>query len=223
MKTTDPKHGKMAAMGSQLWHDTEIVALDLEGSGAQDRDHEAILEVAVVPLVHGQPDLDRAFTSLVNPGRPIPQRPWISPGLTDAVLTEAPPLNAIAAQLAELMNGRWVLGHNVKVDWRLLSRHLPDLRPAGLLDTLSLARTMDFPDRSLSTLVEALRLREAMIAAAGGSQPHRAYWDTVATAYLLPKLIYRLWPKKPPTFDSLRLAASVTVPAGPADQPGLFD
>ncbi|RNI01024.1 3'-5' exonuclease [Micromonospora aurantiaca] len=210
-------------MGSQLWHATEIVALDLEGSGAQDRDHEAILEVAVVPLVHGQPDLDRAFTSLVNPGRPIPQRPWISPGLTDAVLTEAPPLNAIAAQLAELMNGRWVLGHNVKVDWRLLSRHLPDLRPAGLLDTLSLARTMDFPDRSLSTLVEALRLREAMIAAAGGSQPHRAYWDTVATAYLLPKLIYRLWPKKPPTFDSLRLAASVTVPAGPADQPGLFD
>jgi DNA polymerase-3 subunit epsilon len=223
MKTTDPNYGKMAAMGSQLWHDAEIVALDLEGSGAQDRDTEAILEVAVVPLVHGQPDLDRAFTSLVNPGRPIPQRPWISPGLTDSVLAEAPPLKAIAARLGELINGRWVLGHNVKVDWRLLSRHLPDLRPAGLLDTLTLARTADFPDRSLSALVQGLRLHEAMLSAAGGSQPHRAYWDTVATAYLLPKLIYRLWPKKPPTFDSLRLAAGVALPAEPAEQPGLFD
>lgn len=223
MKTTDTNSGKVEPMGSQPWHDTQIVALDLEGSGAQDRDTEAILEVAVVPLVHGQPDLDKAFTSLVNPGRAIPIRPWISPGLTNDVLAEAPPLNAIAARLAELIDGRWVLGHNVNVDWRLLRRHLPTLRPAGLLDTLTLARTMDFPDRSLSTLVEALRLRETMLAAAGGSQPHRAYWDTVATAYLLPKLIYRLWPKKPPTFDSLRLAASVTVPAEPADHPGLFD
>jgi len=223
MKMTDRKYGKMAAMGSQLWHDTDIVALDLEGSGAQDRDAEAILEVAVVPLIHGQPDLDRAFTSLVNPGRPIPQRPWISPGLTDAVLAEAQPLAAIAARLGELIDGRWVLGHNVNVDWRLLSRRLPGLRPAGLLDTLTLARTMDVPDRSLSALVESLRLREAMLAAAGDSQPHRAYWDTVATAYLLPKLIHRLWPKKVPTFDSLRLAAGVALPAEPSEQPGLFD
>ncbi|NJP35811.1 3'-5' exonuclease [Micromonospora thermarum] len=210
-------------MGSQLWHGTEIVALDLEGSGAQDRHTEAILEVAVVPLTHGQPDLGHAFTSLVNPGRPIPQRPWISPGLTDAVLAEAPALEQIAPRLAELVDGRWVLGHNINVDWRLLSRHLPALRPAGLLDTLLLARAMSFPDRSLSALVDNLRLRETMRAAAGGSQPHRAYWDSVATAYLLPKLIYRLWPNRPPTFDTLRLGAGVALPTEPADQPGLFD
>lgn len=223
MKTTDPNYGTMTPVGSQLWHDTEIVALDLEGSGAQDGDNEAILEVAVVALVQGQPDLDTAFTSLVNPGRPVAQRPWISPGLTDAVLAEAPSLNAIAAQLVELVNGRWVLGHNVHVDWRLLSRHIPGLRPAGLLDTLALARTIDFPKRSLSALVDDLRLKETMLAAAGSSQPHRAYWDTVATAYLLPKLIDRLWPEKAPTFDSLRLAAGVTIPGDAADQPGLFD
>ncbi|WP_091253737.1 3'-5' exonuclease [Micromonospora matsumotoense] len=208
-------------MASQLWHDTPIVALDLEGSGAQDRDVEAILEVAAVPLVHGQLDLDQAFTSLVNPGRSIPQRPWISPGLTDAALAKAPAMEQFAPRLAELIDGRWLLGHNINVDWRLLSRRVPTLRPAGLLDTLALARTMDFPDRSLSALVERLQLRETMQAAAGSSHPHRAYWDTVATAYLLPKLVYRLWPTKPPTFDSLRLAAEVALPSS-ADQPGLF-
>jgi DNA polymerase III subunit epsilon len=212
----------MTQMAPRPWHDTAIIALDLEGSGAQDRDAEAILELAAVPLTHGQPDLDQAFTSLVNPGRPVPQRPWISPGLTDATLSSAPALEQTAPRLADLIDGRWLLGHNIHVDWRLLSRHLPALRPAGLLDTLALARTMDFPDRSLSGLVERLRLRETMHAAAGSSQPHRAYWDAVATAYLLPKLVYRLWPTKTPTFHSLRLAAGVTLPTESADPPGLF-
>ncbi|MCP2325229.1 DNA polymerase III epsilon subunit-like protein [Hamadaea flava] len=217
------KYGRLAPVGSPLWHAADIVALDLEGSGAQDHAAEAILEVAAVPLLNGQPDLDRAFTSLVNPGRPIPPRSWLAPGLTDGVLATAPAFDSIAPTLAELIDGKWVLGHNVQVDWRLLSGHLPGLRPAGLLDTLQLARTMAFPDRKLSTLVDSLRLREAMHAAAGSSQPHRAYWDSVAAAYLLPKLIYRLWPKRPPTFESLRLMAGVPLPAEPVDQPGLFD
>src|SRR5258708_39957558 len=36
------------------WTTAPLVALDLEGSGAQERDDEAVLEIAVVPLVAGQ-------------------------------------------------------------------------------------------------------------------------------------------------------------------------
>jgi hypothetical protein len=74
----------MAGMAPAPWHTAPIVAFDLEGSGAQDRGREAILELAAVPLVNGEPAPDRGFTTLVNPGRPIPRRPWISPGFTDA-------------------------------------------------------------------------------------------------------------------------------------------
>src|SRR5258708_15685421 len=35
------------------WTTAPLVALDLEGSGAQERDDEAVLEIAVVPLVAG--------------------------------------------------------------------------------------------------------------------------------------------------------------------------
>ena len=66
---------------SDDWSTTPLVALDLEGSGAQDRD-EAILEIAIVPLTAGQPDIAGAYSTLINPGRKIPRRPWISPGLT---------------------------------------------------------------------------------------------------------------------------------------------
>ncbi|WP_236700666.1 3'-5' exonuclease [Allosalinactinospora lopnorensis] len=69
-------------MPDQPWTDAVLVVLDLEGTGAQDREHEAILEIATVPLAGGLPDMSRCYETLISPGRPAPRRPWISPGLT---------------------------------------------------------------------------------------------------------------------------------------------
>ena len=78
------------AMLDQSWNEAPLCALDFEGTGAQDRENEAILEVAAVPIVDGSPDLSSAYESLINPGRPVPRRPWIRPGLIDDVLHDAP-------------------------------------------------------------------------------------------------------------------------------------
>ena len=43
------------------WMDAPLVALDLEGSGARDRDDEAILEIAIVPIRDGQPFLAGSY------------------------------------------------------------------------------------------------------------------------------------------------------------------
>jgi DNA polymerase III epsilon subunit-like protein len=167
----------------------KLVALDLEGSGAQDREDEAILEIAVVPLHHRQPDLDAAYSTLINPGRPIPQRRWISPGLTDDVLGSALSLSDVEPHLAVRINGAYLVGHNIGVDWRLLHRRCSDLAPAGLIDTLRLARTIDRKaSNSLSALVERFALVGAVNRLAQGSVPHRALWDTIAAALLLPPL-----------------------------------
>jgi DNA polymerase-3 subunit epsilon len=48
----------------------------------EEEQEEAILEIAVVPLVAGHLDTAAAYSTLINPGRHIPRRPWISPGLT---------------------------------------------------------------------------------------------------------------------------------------------
>lgn len=223
MKTISPGSGKLAPMASQLWHQTPIVALDLEGSGAQDHDAEAILEIAAVPLANGQPDLAQAFSSLINLGRSISRHPWLSPGLTNAVLATAPPLEHVEARLTELINERWLVGHNVNVDWRLLSRHLPALRPMGLIDTLVLAHALGQPKRSLTALVEQMDLTSLVTASAAGSLPHRALWDTVAVACLLPQLVHRIWPDKPPTLETLRVTAGVPLGVEATEQPGLFE
>src|SRR5712692_1378687 len=116
--TTNP--GARTEGPGEVWTGASLVALDLEGSGAQDHEDEAILEIAVVPLAAGQPDTAAAYTTLINPGRRIPRRPWISPGLTNTALAAAPTPAEVEPELAHRINGHILVGHNVGVDWRLL-------------------------------------------------------------------------------------------------------
>jgi DNA polymerase III subunit epsilon len=183
--------------GSSIpWQQATLTALDLEGTGAQDRDDEAILEIAAVPLARGHPDLDNAYCTLVNPQRPVPRRPWISPGLTTQVLAAAPAIADIEAELARRLTGAIIVGHNIGVDWRLLSRRCPSIRPAGLLDTLRLARLACPGEKgnSLARLLDRHQLTAQVTRLAPASQPHRALWDATGAALLLRALAARHYP-----------------------------
>jgi DNA polymerase-3 subunit epsilon len=183
------------ASNAAPWATAPLTALDLEGSGAQDREDEAILEIAVIPLAIGLPDMSAAYCTLINPGRPIPKRPWISPGLTTTVLSDAPEPGEVEPELARRINGRIIVGHNIGVDWRLLRRCYPRITPAGLVDTLRLARHLKLGGKnSLSALIAQVGIAAQVEQLAPASQPHRALWDTTATALLLPALISAGWP-----------------------------
>lgn len=60
--------------------------------------------------------------------------------MTDAALRAAPSIADLEADLAARVNGRYLVGHNIGVDWWLLHRHCPTVNRAGLIDTLRLAR-----------------------------------------------------------------------------------
>ncbi|MFB9966065.1 3'-5' exonuclease [Sinosporangium siamense] len=191
--------------------------MDLEGTGAQDREHEAILEIALIPLSGGRLDMSTAFTSLINPGRPVPRRPWISPGINDAVLRNAPASFEVEPELVTRLGGAWLVGHNVGVDWRLLHRRHPSVGPAGLIDTLRLARRSGHGRRaSLISLVDEYSLRDDVDRRVPAGRPHRALWDAAATGLLLAKLFAGHWNKEP-TLGEL-LAAG-----GPPSDPAVSD
>lgn len=213
----------------RTWRNADLVALDLEGSGPQDGENEAILEIAVVPLHGGRPDLGAAFDTLINPGRRIRRGPWISPGITNELLSQSPDAEAVGLELKSRIDGKIIVGHNVRVDWRLLHRRFPDIAPASLLDTLRLARTIDPRKKGhgLTAWVERAGLTEAVTASASSSQPHRALWDTIAVGLLLPTLVERT---SAPDQDITQLLATAGVPldVGAAvppvrAQPGLWD
>jgi DNA polymerase III epsilon subunit-like protein len=178
--------------GSSIpWQQARLVALDLEGTGAQDHNDEAILEIAIVPLADGQPDMPAAYCTLVNPGRPVPRRPWISPGLTTSALADAPTIADIEPGLARRLDDAYIIGHNIGVDWRLLHRRCRSIRPAGLIDTLRLARLVHPGEKgnSLAKLLDRHRLIATVTSLAKDSQPHRALWDTIGAALLLAPLV----------------------------------
>ncbi|MFB9178571.1 3'-5' exonuclease [Dactylosporangium sucinum] len=192
------------------------MAIDLEGSGAQDGAQEAILEIAAVRLLHGAPDTATAYTTLIDPGRPIAPRPWISPGLAGDALRGARALAAVEPELAARLNDRILVGHNIGVDWRLLHRRCPTIAPAALLDTYKLARSLiSAGPHSLSSLINALDLTATANAAAPGGRPHRALWDTTATALLLSALVARGWPSEP-TLSTVLAAAGQPLHSQPS-------
>lgn len=204
--TTSP--GARTGGTGESWTSASLAALDLEGSGAQDHEDEAILEIAVVPLAGGLPDTAAAYTTLINPGRHIPRRPWISPGLTSTALAAAPTPAEVEPELAHRINGRILVGHNIGVDWRLLHRRHPAIAPAALIDTLRLARHLKLGAKnSLSALTAQFSLNEEIERLANGSQPHRALWDTIAAALLLPALIAKAWPTGAALADLLGVAS----------------
>jgi DNA polymerase-3 subunit epsilon len=204
------------------WRDaTNLVALDLEGTGAQDRDEEAILEIAAVRLIGGLPDVATAYTTLINPGRPIGRRPWISPGLTTAALAGAPTLDVVEPDLTTRLRHVYLVGHNISVDWRLLRRRCPSIIVAGLIDTYQLARTVPAAGkRNLTALLDEHHLTDQVTATAPTSRPHRALWDTIGAALLLDALVRLRWDTDP-SLEDLLLATAPPTPA-PAP-PSLFD
>ncbi|MCW6007781.1 3'-5' exonuclease [Micromonospora sp. CPCC 205371] len=227
------RHGtKTTEAGRSSWQtqpggeQVELVAIDIEGSGAQDRDHEAILEIALVPIVDWHPDMGSSYCTLINPERRIPRRPWISPGITDAVLRDAPTLARVEPELARRINDKYLVGHNVGVDWRLLHRRCPNITPSGLIDTLRLARCLGSAgSKTLGTIVERLGLTKEINRLAARSVPHRALWDAVAAALLSTTLARQTYGRAG-DIDTLIAAAGIpTAGTSSADtsQPRLFD
>ncbi|MEU4513099.1 3'-5' exonuclease [Nonomuraea wenchangensis] len=181
-------------MLDQPWTAADLVALDLEGTGSRDPHGEAILEIAVVPLAEGRPDMGAAWDSTINPERWISPRPWISPGLAGDALAGAPTLDKVADTIAEKLTGKILVGHNVGVDWRLLHLRLPAIQPAGLLDTARLVRHLrpDVKRWNLAGQLDQYELTGRVDELVPGGRPHRALWDAVGCALLLAELVSHL-------------------------------
>ncbi|MEK6751637.1 MAG: helicase C-terminal domain-containing protein [Chloroflexota bacterium] len=117
---------------------TIIVSLDIETTGL-DENREAIIEIAAVKF-NGR-RVEDEFSTLVNPGKHIPDFITGLTGIDDAMVRQAPRLRDIAHELTAFVGDAPILGHNVKFD-------IGFLRKSGLfeyqqtLDTYELASVL---------------------------------------------------------------------------------
>jgi len=167
----------------------DVVIVDVETTGWLP-DESGITEIGAVRIGDGRPPVE--FSALVNPGHPIPADITALTGITDAMVSHAPPVGAILPGFLAFARGCVLAAHNAPFDIAFLTAACGDSGiawpPFPVLDTAALARSVlgetEVPDCKLATL--------ACFFGARTRPCHRALADAKATADVLQGLLARL-------------------------------
>jgi DNA polymerase III subunit epsilon len=158
-----------------------FAVVDVETTGTRARRGDRIIEIAVV--IEGRV----AFHSLVNPGIPIPPFVAALTGITEAMLREAPPFDAVVDGLLDALRDTVFVAHNARFDWTFVSAEVERARGLVLdgprVCTVRLARRLlpDLPRRNLDTVADFFGITI--------EGRHRAVGDAVAAARVLERLV----------------------------------
>jgi DNA polymerase III subunit epsilon len=173
--------GPVARPAAGALLDEEWVVVDVETTGGSPEQGHRVTEVAAVRVVGSR--IDDVFSTLVNPGRPIPAMITSLTGISNQMVAGAPRFRDIAPRFAQMLGGNVFVAHNASFDWRFVCAEM-ELAEGNTLSgrqlcTVRLARKLlpQLPSRSL----DALALHFGLEIAAR----HRAEDDAVATAHIL--------------------------------------
>jgi len=96
-----------------------IVALDLETTGL-DSQSDAIIEIGAVRFEGNR--IENEFTTLINPGKHIPEFITSLTGISDEMVRQAPHIREVLDELAAFIGDAPILGHNIQFDLSFLKK-----------------------------------------------------------------------------------------------------
>jgi ATP-dependent DNA helicase DinG len=152
-------------------------AIDLETTGLNP-DSDEIIEVGIVTFQNGS--VTDKWSSLVNPGRSLPEFITSLTGITQEMVDGAPSIQTLRSRINNLLSNNTLVGHNIGFDLGFLQTHSLALANQRL-DTLTLASVL-LPNAGrygLASLATVLELPSAQ-----GAQAHRALNDALRTTDL---------------------------------------
>jgi len=171
-----------AVVSSPALDGCRFAVVDVETTGTRARRGDRIIEIAVVSA-----EAQVLFHTLVNPGIPVPPFVGSLTGITEPMLREAPPFDAVVDGLLDALRDTVFVAHNARFDWAFVSAEVE--RARGLLlqgprvCTMRLARRLlpDLPRRNLDTVSYHFGITI--------EGRHRAVGDAVAAARVLHRLL----------------------------------
>ncbi|WP_324670683.1 exonuclease domain-containing protein [Hymenobacter sp. GOD-10R] len=157
--------------------------IDLETTGGQPT-QDRITEVAI--FIHDGTQVVHQFSTLLNPGRPIPFFITQLTGITDDMVRDAPKFHEVARKIVELTEGCVFVAHNVRFDYSFLKKEFADLGynySRKTLCTVRLSRSLipGQPSYSLGKLCQNIGIPL--------EGRHRAAGDAAATTVLFDRLL----------------------------------
>jgi len=165
-----------------------VVVLDFETTGLSPDNGDRAIEVGAV-LVQDNRITDR-FQSLMNPGVRVSSFIAEYTGITNQMLSGAPPVAVVMRQFAGFLGRHHLVAHNASFDRRFLDaelRRISLIRQQEFACSLMLSRRLnpDAPSHSLETLVRYKKL-------ASNGVFHRALADAEMTAHLWVGMVHEL-------------------------------
>ncbi|MDA3935765.1 MAG: exonuclease domain-containing protein [Actinomycetota bacterium] len=179
----------------------EVVFVDIETTGF-DPSRDRVIEIAAA--VARGPEITDRFSTLVDPGRPVPPEIVRLTGIDDSMLKGAPSAESAVSRLVEFVAGRDVIAHNVGFDRSFLEHVAGTAAFRGAwLDSLQL---------SLIGLPRLSSHRLGDLAEAFGSHTptHRAGDDVEALAFVWRVILCGLEQLPPALLKYLSLLAPDT-------------
>ena len=164
-----------------------VACVDLETTGghaARDR----IIEAGIVLLEDGK--VVEEYSTLVNPGARIPYAIQQFTGITEAMVADAPPFEAVADEIESRLAGRLFVAHNARFDYGFLRsefRRIERRFRAPVLCTVRLSRALTPDERGHS--LDAVMQRHGIACDAR----HRALGDAKVLADFL-RIARERWP-----------------------------
>ncbi|GAA1912441.1 DEDD exonuclease domain-containing protein [Nocardioides lentus] len=191
--------------------DETFCVVDLETTGGSATGGSMITEIGAVKVRGGE--VLGEFQTLVDPGSAIPPFIAVLTGITDAMVRDAPSIEAALPAFLDFARGCVLVAHNAPFDVGFL-RHFTEQQQRPwprfeVLDTALVARRVvtkdEAPNCKLATLARVFR--------SGTTPDHRALSDARATVDVLHGLIARLGAQGVHTLEELRTFSSRVSPA----------
>lgn len=162
---------------------SEFVILDLETTGMSPG-IDRVTEVAILRVRDGA--IAEEWSTLVNPGRPIPSAIRSLTGISDDMVADAPRFAVVASAIGERINGSILVAHNARFDYGFLKAEFAQAGipfSARALCTVRLSRAL-YPQHRGHGL-DAIIARHGLAAegrhrAAGDA---RMVWDFIRAMY----------------------------------------
>lgn len=181
-----------------------FVVLDLETTGISATDSR-ITEVGAVRVRGGE--IVDEFTTLVDPGIPVPAGITLLTGITQSMVAGAPPLEEVLPRLLAFLDAEpdtVLVAHNAAFDTGFLkaacARHGREWPGHPVVDTLRLARAVLWRGETRNHRLATL----ATYFGVATTPDHRALNDARATAGVLNGLIELLRPMGVSSLEELR-------------------
>ena len=205
------------------WSKLSFVVVDLEGTGAQHKEKEGIVEVAAI-TVNCKQITSNYFYSLINPEIEIPSIVSRIHGLKNKDVKDEPVFSLIEASLLSYIDNKILVGHNVNVDYRVLKLKMPHYAPALILDTKKISAHFWQQERKhgLDDLIDRFQLKSSLEDLPIKRKRHSAFYDAYATSLLFIKMLEEKMSDTAPLSELARIGGLVKPDDNKNVQPSLF-